>query len=184
MTVRQFLKSHTFRCILTLLCIALISGGLLAVLSGVLHVTEEEKTARAIKAIYGKDMDYSAVTVPDGYEKIGGCFLLSDGNYLCKATGGDGYKNGTVTLWVVARFDDGVFSGLGKVAVESYDKQTLMSNFNENYFKVYDGGESHFSTDGENKAVLSGATKSSRAINNAVNAVLDFTHEVLNKEAA
>ena len=58
MTVKQFFKSQAFKCIIVLLVIALISGGLLAILNDVLYVSEEERTMRAIEKVYGKEMKY------------------------------------------------------------------------------------------------------------------------------
>ena len=52
MTVKQFFKSTTFKCIITLLCILLISGIFLTVMNGLLEVAEGEKLQRAIGKIY------------------------------------------------------------------------------------------------------------------------------------
>ena len=57
MTVKQFIKSKSFKCILVLLCIALVSGALLAILNDVLAVSDEERVMRTIKKIYGKEID-------------------------------------------------------------------------------------------------------------------------------
>lgn len=192
MTVKEFFKSKSFKCIVVLVCIAVISGGLLAVLNDLLYVSDEERTARAIKAIYKTEIAFESVTVSENdakneYGSINSVFLLEDGNYLVQATGIDGYKGGTVTTWAVAEFIDGKFNGLTSVSVESYDKQTLMSAFSGNYFKVYtqkndiiDGGGFYSTVAGDNVVVnvQSAATYSSRAINNAVNATLKYIRTV------
>ena len=92
MTVKQFFKSETFKCLVVLLCIALVSGGLLSILNDVLYITDEERTMRAIQSIYGKEMQYEEKTPSETYEVtdvgyIENVYLLSDGNYLIKATG-------------------------------------------------------------------------------------------------
>ena len=43
MTVKEFFKSKTFRCIVVLLCIALVSGGLLAIMNDLMHVSDAER---------------------------------------------------------------------------------------------------------------------------------------------
>lgn len=54
MTVKQFLKSQAFKCIIVLLCIALVAGGLLSILNDLLSVSAEERTMRAIESVYGE----------------------------------------------------------------------------------------------------------------------------------
>ncbi|MGN1042250.1 MAG: hypothetical protein ACI4SK_02060 [Christensenellales bacterium] len=178
MTLKTFFKSQTFKCILVLLAIALVSGGLLSIASDVLFVSEEERTTRAIKSIYGSEIAYETVfdldkadSVPEyatgenGFvEKV---YILEDGNYLIKATGKNGYKNGTVSIWAVATATDTVT--LTKITVASYDKQTLMSKF--------DGKVLSDATQGD--VVVSGATFSARAFNNAVSAVQKYATAAL-----
>ena len=114
MTIKQFFKSSAFKCILVLTCIALIAGGVLAVLNDVLYVSDEERTQQAIKKIYGQAVEYQEVTVSEEkavneYGTIDKVYKLSDGNYLFKSTGTEGYKGGTVTLWIVANFEGETF---------------------------------------------------------------------------
>lgn len=193
MTVKEFFKSKSFKCIVVLVCIAVISGGLLAVLNDLLYVSDDERTARAIKAIYKTEIGFTSVEINESdatndFGSINSVFLLEDGNYLIQATGIDGYKGGTVTTWAVAEFIDGNYNGLTSVSVESYDKQTLMSAFSGNYFKVYtqkndiiDGGGFYSTVAGDNVVVnvQSAATYSSKAINNAVNSTLTYIRAVL-----
>ncbi len=52
MTVKQFFKSNAFKCIITLLCVLLISGIFLTVAYGFLEVSKGERLQRAVKQIY------------------------------------------------------------------------------------------------------------------------------------
>ena len=55
----KLFKNDWFKCITVLLLLAVILGGALAVLNDVLYVSSEERTARAIKKIYGTEKEYS-----------------------------------------------------------------------------------------------------------------------------
>ncbi len=189
MKTKDFFKSQTFKCILVLVCIALVSGGTLAILSDVLYVSDTERTQRAIKALYGKQMDFEVVeydeeNATNQYGNILSAFLLSDGNYLVKAEGTQGYKNGSVTLWGVMKFSNDQFVGIQKVVYESNNKQTLMSSFSTSFFDVYSnnndkvtqGGLFTIEDNGKDKVnIIGGATFTSNAVNNGVNAILLFT---------
>ena len=193
MTVKQFFRSKTFLCIVVLLCIALVAGATLSIMNDLLYVDDAERVARTVKNIYGSAIDY--VTVYDleeemqkpeqnqvfyNYEgrdrkgavvELGGSidnvYLLADGNYLIKATGMQGYKQGSVSVWCVAHFKDGSFDCIDSVSVAEYDKQTLMSKFTKNVLSGYSGSDQF-------TRVESGASYSSDALNNALNAVLAY----------
>lgn len=179
MKLKTFFKSQTFKCILVLLIIALISGGLLAIASDLLSVSEEERTARAIKSIYGAEIPYETVFDSSRDEKneftetekgfVSNVYILEDGNYLIKATGKDGYKSGTISVWAVVAVSDGAH--ITKVSVAEYDKQTLMGKF--------DGKVLADATQGN--VVVSGATYSAKAFNNALDAVNRYASNVLAK---
>lgn len=199
MTAKQFLKSNAFKCILVLTVIALIAGGLLAVLSDALYISDEERTQRAIKKIYGKEVLYEEREVSENQASIGGAvigtidavyYLPDEQSYLIKTTGNDGYKGGTVTAWVVADYRGGAYGGIAKVAVESNTKQTLMSAFNNDYFTFYtthndkiDQGGWYGSAESDDavKHVQSGASRSSKAINNSVNSALWYLRTVIDQ---
>ena len=169
MTVKEFFKSKTLRCIVVLLCIALISGGLLAVCNDLLSVSAEERVQRTIKGIYGKTVGYQEIAT-DYQSEVGtvdSVYLLEDGNYLVRATGLKGYKQGSVSVWCVAYFENGSFKGLGSVSIAAYDKQTLMSKWTGSVLAGYQGKETF-------DVNVSGATYSSTAINNALNTVLGY----------
>lgn len=189
MTVKQFLKSKAFQAILVLLCIALVSGGLLSILNDVLYISPDEKTQRAIKEVYGSTMEFVDMSenldtqANNKYGSVENLYLLSDGNYLIKVVGINGYKQGTVSLWLVAEFSNNNFLGLKKVVLESYEKQTLMSQFSSKFYEVYaendefviGGGYFSVSSNTDDMQNLSsGATYSSNAINNAVNCGLAY----------
>jgi len=56
MKANKIFGSLWFKCIAVLLVISCVAGGLLAILNDVLYVSAEERSARAIKKIYGKEM--------------------------------------------------------------------------------------------------------------------------------
>lgn len=191
MTVKQFFASKTFRCIVVLLCIALVAGALLSILNDVLYVSAEERVARTIKTIYGKEMEYTTIydaageadnnaqTIKDAYalpdvptESDTGridnvYFLNAEGNLLIKATGKQGYKQGTVSVWCVATYENGQFVEITNVSIAEYDKQTLMSKFTKSVMEGYHGSDAF-------NHVETGATFSSNALNNALNEVLTY----------
>lgn len=188
MTVKQFFTSQAFKCIIVLLVIALVAGGLLAILNDVLYVTEEERTMRAIEKVYGQEMNYSELEysqdqLTNSYGSLSKVYSLENGNYLVQSTGGEGYKGGTITVWVVLTVKDGAFGGIEKVVLESYEKQTLMSKLSYDVYSAHNDeitGDVYFTTSGDGiKVLISGATYSTNALNNAVDCALKFAREVL-----
>lgn len=189
MTVRQFLKSKTFSALLILVLIALVAGGSLAVLNDVLAIDDEERVRNAIEKIYGEavgfiERDVEEELAENEYGTVNSVYLLSDGNYLFQTTGNNGYKNGTVTLYIAVRGEEGKFAGFIKTAVAGNEKQTLMGDFKDSFFTIYASddvlNDGYFSIDGADgtvKHVKSGATFTSRAVNNAVNACLYYIRE-------
>lgn len=185
-----------FRCISVLLVIAVVLGGLLAVLNDVLYVSPEERTGRAIKKIYGEVKEYSIELDVDGEDKaveydfgtVNKVYTVGDSeessyDALFQVTGKQGYKGGTITLWVKVKIS-GDEQVIDKVILESYDKQTLMSKFDKNYYDVFlvditdaykDGKVFTTATDsGEFSNPMSGATYSATAAVNAVNCVIKY----------
>jgi Na+-translocating ferredoxin:NAD+ oxidoreductase RnfG subunit len=178
MKAKDFFKSKSFKCVLVLLCIALVAGALLSICNDLLGVSEEERVGRTIKGIYGKQVSYTVVNTDYTTENgsIDKVYYLADGNYLIKATGKGGYKMGTVTVWLVAKFSDGAFAGIGSVSVADYEKQTLMSKITSSFMDKYTG----LPEEGEKyDTVVSGATYSSTAINNAVNTAVAYVYDSL-----
>lgn len=199
----KLFKNVWFKCISVLLCIILISGSSIAILSDVLYVAPEERTARAVKKIYGEEKTYSVILDTDGqtsdspieysFGKINKIYRVDeeDGqtyDLLFQAVGYEGYKNGTVTLWVKTTFSANKYS-IEKVILESYEKQTLMSKLGGEFYskfnltdvtEAYKNGENFTSTDKSavNYNPVSGATFSANAGNNAVNCVITYLGEL------
>ncbi|MCX4287376.1 MAG: hypothetical protein OSJ68_08870, partial [Clostridia bacterium] len=65
MTVKQFFKSTAFKCIITLLCVLLVSGIFLTVMNGLLEVTEQERFERALAKIYGGNVKTTEISLSD-----------------------------------------------------------------------------------------------------------------------
>jgi hypothetical protein len=190
----KFFKSDWFKCVAVLLIIAVVLSGTLALLNDVLYVSPEERTGRAIKKIYdGVEKEFTVELDIDAndnaivYENVGSINKIYrvENDFLFQVTGYNGYKNGTVTLWVkVIKTQEGK-SKIDKVILENYDKQTLMSKFDDNYYKLFyvdvtDNYQTLFAPKGSSTDKLApntGATKSANAACNAVNCVLIYMGE-------
>lgn len=179
MTVKQFFKSTTFKCLITLLCVLLVSGIFLTIMNSLLKVTDQEKFDRAINKIYGKPVKTEAVLVENFNDNatIEEAYLVKDdGNYLIKATGKGGYDNGTVTCWVVVSIKNGSVSGIEKVVIDSNVGQSYIDRVGAKALDQF----SEFYEDGiiYTPALITGATVmgTKNAICNAVNAALDFAN--------
>lgn len=182
MTAKQFFKSTTFKCLITLLCVLLVSGVFLTVMNALLKVTDEERFERAINKIYGKSVKTEAVAVgeqlnPDNYNIDDAYLVKDDGNYLIKSTGKGGFDNGTVTCWVVVVVKSGAVSGVDKVVIDSNKSQSYIGNINSAFL---DGFKTNFNPDVPYNAnvgfVKTGATFSATAICRAVNGAVDFVN--------
>ena len=195
----KFFKSDWFKCIIVLMALAVILGGTLAVLNDVLYVSDSERTGRAIKKIYGEEKAYVTV-IDDGktvdgalsqaktykFGKISKVYNIGE-DVLFQATGYEGYKGGTITLWIKVVKQNGN-SVIDKVVLESYEKQTLMSKlggtFYEKFFvdvtKAYQDGTLFTSNVKDMVNIqnpIAGATKSANAACNAVNCVITYLGE-------
>ena len=131
MNGKSFFKSTTFKCIIALLCVLLVSGIFLTIMNSLLAVTPEEKFNRAINKIYGKAVKTETIsdiksfneTSPNG--SIEEAYKVKeDGNFLIKSTGYGGYDNGTVTCWVVVVVNGGAVKGIDKVIIDSNKAQS------------------------------------------------------------
>lgn len=185
----KFFKSTWFKCISVLLVLAVVLGGTLAILNDVLYVSNEERTMRAITKIYGEektfiikhDQSQSDSAIENEYGKINKIYLVGE-DILFQAVGYNGYKNGTITLWVQIKNNK-----IEKVIMESYDKQTLMSKLDGSFYQNFliDVTESfekgEFFTPSNKSAVnynpVSGATKSANAGCNAINCIIKYLGE-------
>ncbi|MBQ0099210.1 MAG: FMN-binding protein [Firmicutes bacterium] len=182
------MKKFNIKPIIVLLSIALICSGLLAILNNVLFVSAEERTSRAIKKIYGEEKEYEIITeeqIEYTYGTINVVYKIenADSSYdlLIKSTGNEGYKNGTITLWVQVNIDNET-AKIEKTILEGYEKQTLMSKLTGSYYNSFEFLKDDFySTDNSGrKNVVSGATKSSNACCNAINCVIEYVQGVIN----
>jgi len=186
---KNIFKSDIFRCVAVLLFIMVIAGGLLAILNDVLFVSAEERLNRAVKKDYGKSVtaveetiDYKPTDKEKGMIDKVYAFTNEGKDYkLFKSTGYEGYKGGTITLWILVPYAEGKPEKIQKVVLGDSDKQTLMSKLTGKFYGAYaelnideikDGKLVSVKDGNDFKNVVSGATKSSNAANNAVNVVL------------
>ncbi len=169
------------KCTSFLLALTVILGGSLAILNDALYVSPEERTARAVKKIYGRVVEDINEPEFDGIEyknlgKINRILYVED-DILFQSTGYNGYKNGTITLWIKVSNNK-----IDKIIMESYDKQTLMSKFTGSYYSKFyidvtdDTDLFTPKADGSSSNVnpMTGATKSATAACNAVNCVITY----------
>lgn len=176
MTCKQFFKSTTFKCIAVLVCIALVSGGLLAILNDLWNVSDEERINRDIESVCGKGVQKAGDNLigdtkyETSYGVIEAVYPLSNGAYLIKATGNEGYHSGTVSLNVlVVKNQDELI--IDKASVASYAaSQTLMSKFNDASLGKFVNDSSY---------IEGGATYSSKAVRNALNIAKEYISTTL-----
>ena len=187
MTVKQFFKSTAFKCIVTLLCVLLISGIFLTLAYGLLEVTEEEKFNRKVGNLYS---DGAAVTTEDKKiepVKVGSStmeklwFIPEKNDYLVQvSTKG---RDGAIVTWVIVEMDstNKTVEGVGtvlvydKVASEYADKipgwNTNIENFSNDY---KDGVIYAYGTKGDPMYINTGASVSFTAISNSVNDAITY----------
>ena len=208
--MKSFFKSIWFRCITVILSIILISGASIAILSDVLYVSPEERTMRGIEKVYGELVDYETIYDVDSDEftletlplvsrqlikqekgEITKIYMIGNGTeFLFQSVGFGGFKNGTVTVWVVVKININSNS-IEKVVLESNKSQSLIGNLKDGYYsnfeledvtEAYENGE-FFVTKGEGILnPVAGATYSANAGNNAVNCVIKYVGEVFSHE--
>lgn len=189
--MKNFLKSDWFKCLSCLIILAIVLCSTLAVLNDLLFVSPDERTQRALTKIYGQEVDFTTTLDVDNgdtaktnqFGKIEKIYQV-DTDLVFKAVGLNGYKGGTITLWIKVINSDNKFI-IDKVILESYEKQTLMSKFNQPYFNnflinvtdAYNLGNYIFSPVSDANGLknpMTGATKSATAATNAVNCVIEY----------
>lgn len=189
--MKKFFKSDWFKCTAVLLSLLIILGGTLAILNDVLFVSADERTARAINKIYGSVPEYDIVididtknnAVKNDFGSIEKFYQVGE-DMLFKSTGINGYKGGTITLWLKIIKDNDNYK-IDKIVLDGYDKQTLMSKFTKPYFDnflidvtdAYQKGDYIFSNKADASGLknpMSGATYSANAACNAVNSVISY----------
>ncbi len=185
----KFFSSTWFKCISFLLALTVVLGGTLAILNEVLYVPDSERTARAIKKIYGREItDYGTVLDTslkiensEEYQKpieikqeeqaigqINKIYNIEQ-DVLFQVVGFNGYKGGTITLWVKVVENENANKVIDKIVVQSYNKQTLMSKFDSGYAQGFYSPIKELSY-----VPNSGATYSANAYNNAVKCVSEY----------
>ncbi len=205
----KLFKNVWFRCITTLLLIIVLSGSSIAVLSDVLYVSPEERTQRGITKVYGKLVDYETVYDVDSdvytFEnltktqqelvkqengEITKIYTVGNDEVLFQSVGFDGFKNGTVTLWVRVKIN-GDKNSIEQVVLESNKAQSLIGNLKPTYYKNFEledvtqawkNGELFVTKGDGNLNPVAGATYSANAGNNAVNCVIKYVGEVYDLE--
>ena len=185
-------------CVCSLLVLAVFFGCTLAILNTVLYVSPTERTNRAITKIYGELKEYDVyldVDNPERADKAQECFnpttqqqigvinkIYKIGNdTLFQTTGFNGYKNGTITLWIKVTTDNNDRLIIDKLIYENNTKQTLMSkldgSFYQNFLVDVTDNKDFFTSKEEQSTItnaVSGATKSAMAACNAVNCVIYY----------
>lgn len=187
MSAKQFFKSQAFKCIVVLLSILLVCGILLTICNSLFYVSAEEKRARAISKIYGKQVetsenlvtdettvDFLSAIVNEAYK------VKDDGNYLVKSTGKQGF-GGDVVCWVVVRMDGNKIAGAGKIAIDKAAGESYVSKIDSSelaaFSKIeYTDGFVYELGAGGKDYISTGASYTMRAISNAVNGAIAFVN--------
>lgn len=204
----SFFSSTLFRCVSVLLALMVILSGTLAILNDVLYVSASDRTDRALKKIYGVIPEYTTLLDVDSLEEginttainynldadadfegaINKIYVVGDqtGEHdeLFQSVGFEGYKGGSITLWVRVKYLSNGNKKIEQVLLQEYDKQTLMSKLNSAYYNrflidvtdAYKDGKLFTTNGGQGQFTnpVSGATYSANAGNNAVNCVVAF----------
>ena len=202
MSVKDFFKSNSFKCLAALLCVLLASGIFLTIAYGFLEVTAGERLQRAVSYIYsGADVSVYgendvlitaeakdpqgliSETKKTGNAEIDQAYKVTfDENgkkeldYLISSKGFGGWSGGTVTCWIAVTVENGAVTGIRKISVSSWGNQTLSSEVNSS--SLFENITSKY-TDGiyyepVGDFLVTGATMSATAICNAVNGAIAF----------
>ena len=204
----SFFNSVWFRCISVLLFLTLFLSGILTTFNFLFYVSPQERTDRALKKIYGVVPNYTTLIDIDSKEDgvntnaininldadadfegaINKIFVIGDENgehdKLFQSVGFEGYKGGSITVWVRVKYLDNGSKKIEQVLLQEYDKQTLMSKLDSSFYNkyliditdAYKNGDA-FTTEsgkGEFTNPVSGATYSANASNNAVNCIIAY----------
>ena len=193
MTVKAFFKSNAFKSLAVLIAIVLVAGALLAICNDLLYISDEERLARSLSKIYGKEVTAEGVELTDEersytYGTVDAVYYIhDDGNYLFQTTGEGGYSNGTVTVWTIVTCtgtrEEGnlALTGIEKVVYDSNEGQSYIGTLTDRFYAAFaeqdalvaEGG--YFTTTAGSDDIYniaSGASESSNAACNAVNTAL------------
>lgn len=187
MTVKEFFKSKAFKCILVLLCVLLSSGIILSVAYGFLQVTDEERFARKINAVYDGETvtaeeieDLGSVTSYDG-ATIQQVWLIKKKNDYLVQSSSRGY-GGDIVCWVAISMNDSLtqISGIRKVIKYSVaDSAELISNIGDDVYDKFTtdyvaGKKFTYGTDSSDEYISTGASYSLSAVCNCVNGAVSY----------
>lgn len=165
--IKNELVRRLVKCLSVLLVIMVISGGALAILNDVLYVSPAERTARAVKKIYGTEKEFSTLVdvdrtdedaINEGFNNqkieysfdeqnkgvISKVYLVGDTSsdsydYLFLSTGDNGYKGGNISLWAQVTYDKTTDKySLEKIIIGDSTKQTLMSKLGSEYISGFE----------------------------------------------
>ncbi len=187
----KFFKSDWFKCVLFLLILSVTLCGTLAILNDALSVSSEERTLRALNKIYDSEVEFTTSldidagddAIVNQYGQIEKIYKVEN-DLVFKSVGFNGYKNGTITLWIKVVKENGNFI-INRIVQDGFTKQTLMSKFTSDYYDnflidvtdAYENATYIFSPKEETNTIqnaMSGATYSATAACNAVNAVIVY----------
>ena len=136
----KFFKSDWFKCVLFLLILSVILCGTLAILNDALSVSSEERTLRALNKIYDREVEFTTSldidagddAIVNQYGQIEKIYKVEN-DLVFKSVGFNGYKNGTITLWIKVVKENGNFI-INRIVQDGFTKQTLMSKFTSDYY--------------------------------------------------
>lgn len=187
MTAKQFFKGKAFKCIIVLMCILLASGILLSVCWGFLEVTDEERFARKINAMYdgetvtSVEQDISGKNLSVSGATIQSVWLIPEKNdYLVQAAS-RGY-GGNVTCWIAVSMDETLANVTSIRKVINYsvaDSAELIGNISNGVYEMFtteyeDGKVFDYGTKGGDEYIDTGASHTMSAICNCVNGSVEF----------
>ena len=189
----------SFMTVLVLVIIALCSGAILAVVNDVCYVSEEEKNNRALAKVYESksfttkeiNTEFAGRPCADdsaNTDTIKGVWQAEDGTYVLKARGNGGYSNGWVEVMVALSADPENAKNIliKNVALSDNEGQSFIGNVNAAFLAQFkkslaDDFMLNKESTGEGTYIdpVSGTSKSSRAIKNAVNIALYYARNAL-----
>lgn len=142
--------------VLVLVVIALVSGGLLAILNDLLYVSDEERTARSLNKVYASesfteleiDADYASSA---DYGEIVYLYEAADGTIIISARGQKGWKGQSEIVMAV---NNGTIVNM---IVSTYGGDDKTTSIDADYLKQYTGiqvtADLKFTVSGEAGAV-------------------------------
>ncbi|MCD8205222.1 MAG: hypothetical protein LUD29_01210 [Clostridia bacterium] len=197
-----FVHTTAFKCIIVLLIIVIVCSVFLAIFNALFEVTDQERTDRAAKKIYGEKVttieEEVDSSVDVGNATVNLVYKIEEypNDYLINVTGKGGYSGGTVTCYVVVTVSDDGEISLGNITISENDGQSFISNIKSSYLeefaKIY-GTETtstdeyhvlYTSEDGfyinmsGSTQIGTGASYSWTAVCNAVNAAISYVEQV------